>query len=124
MIETVWSKVVLAFQVPELHAIVVGIVTGFAVTYVASRFYPAWWPVRRAEIINRIVVFFVVFGMAVAMYPTPRTIAWAFGQALMTPLYYEWLFKILYHVWPWLKPEALKTGAEQNGAEPPRDAGI
>lgn len=101
-----------AFAVPELHAILAAMFAGMALAYLLTLPLPAMTPVKTAVRYGRVLIFFVVMGVALTFEPTPRTAAWAFSIAILTPLFHEWLFAIVYHRWPWLKPKALMTAPE------------
>ena len=98
--------------IPGLHAILAAFGAGIASTYLLSLQLPAWTPVKYAVNYARVLTFFIVMGVALALLPTPVMFAWSFTVAIMTPLFYEWLTTILYHRYPWLKPKALLTGPE------------
>lgn len=111
-----------AFAIPELHAVIAGLVVGMALAYALTLPLPAMTPVKTAVRYGRVLIFFVVMGVSLALKPTPRTAAWAFSVAILAPLFHEWLFAIVYHRWPWLKPKALMTAPELvKAAEPKRE---
>lgn len=98
--------------IPGLHAILAAFACGIASTYLLSLPLPAWTPIKYAVNYARVMTFFIVMGVALAILPTPVMFAWSFTVAIMTPLFYEWLTTVLYHQYPWLKPKALLTGPE------------
>lgn len=95
------------FSIPELHAVLTSVAVGLALTYLLTLPLPAWTPVKAVVQYGRFLTFWIVFGLAVWLVPTPRMAAWAFTVAIFTPLFSEWLAAIIYHRWPWLKPKAL-----------------
>lgn len=104
-------------EVPELFAVLTGLFAGMAVSYLLTLPLPSFTPVKVAKQYARGVVFITVMIVSMTIYRTPRTAAWGFTIAIMAPLFHEWLFTILYHKWPWLKPKALQTGAELNNSK-------
>jgi hypothetical protein len=98
--------------VPELHALLMAFAVGCALTYLFTQSLPAVTLVKTAVRWKRVIIFFVVFGIAVALRTTPVMVGWAFTVAILTPKVYEWGETIIYHRWPWLKPRALMTGTE------------
>lgn len=111
-----------ALAQPELAAVLAGVLAGIAMTYTVQRLLPWSMAVSRAELIGRVVTFATVLGIALLVHFTPRTFAWAFTVALLAPLLHEFVFGILYHRWPWLKPLALRTGADFGRCDPEEHA--
>jgi len=101
------------FAVPELAAILTAVPAGLALTYVSQQAMPKGWEVLTAQRWGRVIIFFVVICVAIAMRPTPRVAVWAFTVAVFLPQFYEWLQGLLFERYPWLKPKALQTDAEQ-----------
>lgn len=100
--------------VPELHAIVLAVAVGMAISYALAQTLPAWTPIKVAVQYQRVIVFFAVVIVALANVFTPRMGAWAATVGVFTPLFYEWLGAIIFHRWPWLKPRAMLTDAEMH----------
>lgn len=98
-----------AFAVPELHAVVAGLFAGIAVAYTLTLPLPAMMPIKKAKNYGRLFVFVTVMVVSLTLDFKPRTAAWAFTVAIMAPLLHEWLFAMVYHKFPWLKPKALQT---------------
>lgn len=99
-------------SVPELHAILLAVCVGMALSYVFAQALPTWTPIKFAVQYQRTIVFFVVLFVALANVTTPRMGAWAFTVAIFTPLFYEWIGTIIYHRFPWLKPRSMLNDAE------------
>jgi hypothetical protein len=101
------------FAVPELSAILTAIAAGLAMTFLSQLAMPGRLEVLSAKRYGRVIIFFVVIAVAVFMRPTPRVALWAFTVAVFLPNFYEWLQGLLFERYPWLKPKALQTDAEQ-----------
>lgn len=108
MIDWLFSFLARAFAIPELHAVVAGMAAGLAVAYVLTVALPASTPFKVAVQYARVVVFLTVMVVALSLKLSTYTAAWAFTVALLAPLFHEWLFAIVYHRWPWLRPKALR----------------
>lgn len=107
-----------AFAVPELHAVLAGLFAGIAVAYALTLPLPAMMPIKTAKNYARLFVFVTVMTVSLLLDFKPRTAAWAFTVAIMAPLLHEWLFALVYHRWPYLKPKALQTVTElQKGGD-------
>lgn len=98
--------------VPELHAITVASFAGIAITYLLQLPLPMRTPVKVAVQWARVWIFLVVLGVAFYQVRTFVMFAWAASFGLLMPLFYEWIGAIIFHRYPWLKPRALKTGAD------------
>ncbi|MCX7041091.1 MAG: hypothetical protein NT117_00060, partial [Gammaproteobacteria bacterium] len=59
------------FAVPQLHAMLTAVGVGLALTYLLQLPLPAWTPVKVAVQYARLLIFFVVLGIAVVLVPTP-----------------------------------------------------
>lgn len=110
--------------VPELHAIIVAIAVGMAIAYLFTLQLPHHWAIDRVKRWSSAVVMLAVFLVATGLgphagalqlgwirvpLPAPGMAAWAFVQAVFTPLYFTALGNFIYHRWPWLQPKALKS---------------
>lgn len=98
--------------VPELHAMLLSVCVGMALSYLFAQTLPAWTAVKTAVRFQRVIVFFAVMGTALSSVYTPRMAAWAFTVAIFTPLFYEWLGTIIFHKWPWLRPRSMLSAEE------------
>jgi|GEM_PF-6135939 len=92
---------------PQLHAVLAGLLAGVAAAYAVSNFMPPDMNTAQARRITALVSGGMTLIVALLIRTTVLTLAWALTMAMMAPAVYGALVRWLIKRWPWAAPASV-----------------
>lgn len=102
---------------PQLHAVLAGLLAGVAAAYAVSNFMPPDMNTSQARRITALVSGGMTLIVALLIRTTILTLAWALTMAMVAPAVYGALVRLLIKRWPWAAPASVLDCAETAAVE-------
>lgn len=104
-------------SMPQLHAVLAGLVCGVAGAYAVSNFMPPDMDTAKAKRITALVSGGLTLIIAMLIKTTILTFAWGLTMALVAPAVHGSLIRLIMRRWPWATPESVLDKAEVASVE-------
>lgn len=112
VIDALWNAVEKISSMPQLQAVLVGLLGGVAATYALATWMPANMDTSKAKRITALVAGGTTLNLALVMSTTVATFVWALVFAMLAPAVHGSIVRFVAHKWPWAAPESVMEPSE------------